>query len=111
METNINDIKEVKNFKLTPKTLSRISLVINKMGVSKLILELNEESDDPQKDKEVIVKKLLALIIDNLYKAEEEVTELIAETMGITKEEAADTDVIPFIKNIINDEKILNFLK
>lgn len=111
MKEDIIDIKEEKNFKLTPRTLSKLSLIINKMGVSQLILELNEESDDPEKDKKIIVKKLLSLIINNLYKAEDEIIDLVAETMKITKEEAADVDIIPFVKQIFNDQRIFDFLK
>ena len=111
METNVIEIKEENKFKLTPKTLSKVSLIINKMGISKLILDLNENSDDPEKDQEVIVKKLLALVIDNLYKAADEVIELIAEVKKITKEEAEDVDIIPIIKDIVNNEKIVDSLK
>ena len=109
MSNNTSDINN--NFKLTPKTLSKLSLIINIMQISKLILEINEESDDPEKDKEMIVKRLLALIIDNLYKAEEEIIELVANIMYITTEEASDIDIIPLIKKLVNDDRIIDFLK
>lgn len=111
MKEDIIDIEDKKDFKLTPKTLSKLSLIINKMGISNLILELNVESENPSKDKEILVKKLVALVIDNLYKAEDEVIDLVANTMNISKEEASDIDIIPFIKNLVNDERIKNFLK
>lgn len=111
MKEDVIDIKDNKDFKLTPKTLSKLSLIINKMGISNLILELNVESENPSKDKEILVKKLVALVIDNLYKAEDEVIDLVANTMNISKEEASDIDIIPFIKKLVNDERIKNFLK
>ena len=76
-----------------------------------LILEINVESGDEEKDKEMVVKKLLALFIDNLYKAEEEIVSLISEIKGISIEEAAKEDVIPIIKDLLNNEKLKSFLK
>lgn len=114
MKEDIVEIKdnniEKKEFKLTAKMLSKISLVINKMGVSTLISELNENTGDEKKDTFVIVKKLLALIIDNLYKAEDEVIDFVAELKGISKEEAAKEDLIPIIKELINNENVARFL-
>lgn len=101
----------MENLKLTPKILSKISMTISKMGISSLILEINVESGDEEKDKEMVVKKLLALVIDNLYKAEEEIVSLISEIKEISVEEAAKEDVIPIIKDLLNNEKLKSFLK
>lgn len=101
----------MENLKLTPKILSKISMTISKMGISSLILEINVESGDEEKDKEMVVKKLLALVIDNLYKAEEEIVSLISEIKEISIEEAAKEDVIPIIKDLLNNEKLKSFLK
>jgi len=101
----------MENLKLTPKILSKISMTISKMGISSLILEINVESGDEEKDKEMVVKKLLALVIDNLYKAEEEIASLISEIKEISIEEAAKEDVIPIIKDLLNNEKLKSFLK
>lgn len=111
METDINNKEEEKKFKFTPKTISKLSLIINKMEISKLLLEINVESGDQEKDKELVVRKLLALVIDNLYKAEDEIIEFVADTMKISKEDAADVDIIPLIKKIVNDDNITSFLK
>jgi len=102
---------KMENLKLTPKILSKISMTISKMGISSLILEINVESGDEEKDKEMVVKKLLALVIDNLYKAEEEIVSLISEIKEISIEEAAKEDVIPIIKDLLNNEKLKSFLK
>ncbi|MBQ6498181.1 MAG: hypothetical protein IJI58_05645, partial [Bacilli bacterium] len=70
------------NLKITPKILSKISLIINKMGISSLIMNLNIDSGNDLKDKEELGKQLIALIIDNLYKAEDEIIELISNLKG-----------------------------
>ena len=87
----------MENLKITPKVLSKISLIINKMGISSLIMELNVDSGDDIKDKEMLGKQLIALIIDNLFKAEDEIVELISNLKGISKEEAEEVDIIPII--------------
>ena len=99
------------NLKITPKILSKISLIINKMGISSLIMNLNIDSGKDLKDKEELGKQLIALIIDNLYKAEDEIIELISNLKGITKQEAEETDVIPIIKELYNNDKLKDFLK
>lgn len=101
----------MNNLKITPKILSKISLIINKMGISSLIMNLNIDSGNDLKDKEELGKQLIALIIDNLYKAEDEIIELISNLKGITKEEAEETDIIPIIKELFSNDKLKDFLK
>ena len=101
----------MENLKITPKILSKISLIINKMGISSLIMNLNIDSGNDLKDKEELGKQLIALIIDNLYKAEDEIIELISNLKGITKEEAEETDIIPIIKELFSNDKLKDFLK
>lgn len=101
----------MENLKLTSKTLSKMSLIINKMGISSLIMDINIETGNEDLDKQEVVKKLIALIIDNLYKAEEDITLLVADLKGISKEEAENEDLIPIIKDLINNDKIKSFLK
>ena len=101
----------MENLKLTTKTLSKMSLIINKMGISSLVMKLKVETGNEENDREELVKKLIALVIDNLYKAEEEITDLIANLKDITKEEAENEDLIPIIKDLLSEEKIKSFLK
>lgn len=101
----------MENLKINTRTLSKISLIINKMGVSNSIINLNVDTGDEKKDNEEIVKKLLSLIIDNIYKAEDEIIDLIAQVKEITKEEAENYDVISFIKEILQIDKLKDFLK
>ncbi len=101
----------MKNLKITPKILCKLSLIINKMGISSLVMNLNIESGDEAKDKENLVKELISLFMDNLYKAETEIIELISLMKGISKEEAENEDIISVFKELLNDETIKSFLK
>ena len=101
----------MKNLKITPKILCKLSLIINKMGISSLVMNLNIESGDETKDKENLVKELISLFMDNLYKAETEIIELISLMKCISKEEAENEDIISVFKELLNDERIKSFLK
>lgn len=101
----------MKNLKITPKILCKLSLIINKMGISSLVMNLNIESGDEAKDRENLVKELISLFMDNLYKAETEIIELISLMKGISKEEAENEDIISVFKELLNDETIKSFLK
>lgn len=100
-----------ENFKLTTPMLCKISKIINKMGISALITKLNVDTGNEQADQEEIVKELIALLIDNLYKAEDDVIEFIAELKQITVEEAKNEDIIEIIKDLLKIEKLKSFLK
>ena len=101
----------MENIKITPKILCRLSLIINKMGISSFIMKLKVESGNEDDDKRELVKELIALFIANLYKAENEVIDLISIMKGISKEDAENEDVISFIKCLLQDEKIKSFLQ
>ena len=101
----------MENLKIKPRALSKISLIINKMGISSLIMQMNVETGDEKQDREELVKQLVSLVVDNFYKAEEEMIELIAMLKGITKKEAEEVDIIAFIKELISIDKIKDFLK
>lgn len=90
------------------KVLSKISMIINKMGISAL---LNDVDFTKEISNDELGKLLIKGIIDNFYKAEEEIIDLIASVKNISKEEAEDVDVIQFIINLLKDEKIKSFLK
>ena len=101
----------MESLKIKPRALSKISLIINKMGISSLIMQLDIETGDEKQDRKELVKQLVALVIDNFYKAEEELIELIAMLKEITKQEAEEVDIVSFIKELVNNDKIKDFLK
>ena len=101
----------MENLKITPKILCKLSLIINKMGISSLIMKLNVESGDETRDNKELVKELISLFMDNLYKTEKEIVELISLMKDISKEEAENEDVISIFKELLTDERIKSFLK
>lgn len=101
----------MENLKITPKILCKLSLIINKMGISKLITNLEVEAADENNAKEKMAKELISLFIDNLYKSEAEIVELISLMKGISKEEAENEDIISIFKELFSDERIKSFLK
>lgn len=107
----MNELNSEKKLKLTPRMLSRISLIINKMGISSFILDINEETGNDELDRQMVVKKLLSLVIDNMYKVEDDIIELIAKMKNISIEEAEEIDIIPLIEELLNNDKIKSFLK
>lgn len=86
------------------KILIKLSLIIDKMGIADEIKKIDKPTN------EEVGKELMMLFITNLHKAEDEIYEFIATYKGITKKEAADVDVIPLFKEILNVEGMKDFL-
>ena len=101
----------MENLKLNTKLLCQMSKLINKMGISTLIMKIKVDTGNEIADKESVVKELLALVIDNIYKVEDEITELIADLKGISKEEAENEDVIAIISDLLKNEKLKDFFR
>lgn len=91
---------------MNTKTLCKMSLIINKMGISSVVNKM----DFSTSSKEELGKEIIKAIIDNLYKAENEIIELMMIIKGITKEEAENEDVIAFIKELFSNDKLKSFL-
>lgn len=98
------------NLKLDTKTICKLSLIINKMGIASLILDLNVETGDEKKDNKELVKRIIMLFVENLYKAENEMNELISMLKGISIEEAKNVDITPIVKELLNNDSVKNFL-
>lgn len=90
------------------KILSKLSLIINKMEISSII---NEVDFTQEISNDELGKIVIKAILDNFYKAENEIIDLIACVKGISKEDAAYVDVIEFVMELLKDEKIKSFLK
>lgn len=93
---------------MNTKILSKISLIINKMGISSMI---NDIDFTKQISNDELGKMLVKGVLDNFYKAENEFIDLIASVKGISIEEAAEYDVIEFVIDLLKNEKIKDFLK
>jgi hypothetical protein len=50
-------------------------------------------------------------IISKAHKAEKEIYAFVAETKGITAQEAENIDLVQFIKEIASDAGVINFFK
>lgn len=89
---------------MSTEMLMKLSLIISKMGIgedlSKIEASTNEE----------LGKAVLALAIGNIYKADNEVYELIADYKNVTIDEAKKLNIIPIIKEFTNSEYIKPFL-
>ena len=100
----------MEELKLNTKTLCRISKALNKMGISRNIIDINVDTGNAEADKMEVGRKVVTLIIDNFYKAEDELIEIISLIKGISIEEAAELDVIPIIMALLENEKVKSFL-
>lgn len=92
---------------MNTKTLSKISLIINKMGISSFIDKVDLTNGV---DTEVVGKEIAKSVLDNFYKAENEIVDLISCVKQITKEEAENYDVIDFVMELLKNDKIKSFL-
>lgn len=89
---------------MNAKLLMKISLIIDKMGIANDIMSIDKSSN------EEVGKALIALIISKIYKAEEEVYEVIAEYKNISIEEAKKTEIIPILKELLKLKDVKDFL-
>ena len=84
--------------KLTPKTLIKLSMIIDKMGIADEIANIDKETN------EEVGKALISIIISKIYKAENEIYEWISEVKGISVDEAKDVDFVQLISDLKNSE-------
>lgn len=90
---------------MNAEMLMKLSLIVSKMEIADTLAKLETNS------KEELGKALIALVISNMYKADAEIYELIADYKHITIEEAKQVNIIPIIKDISNSELIMPFLQ
>ena len=87
-----------------------MSAIVDKMEIGQELKEMEVNTGDEKKDREELGKQLIVLIISKLYKAKEEVYELIALYKGITIEEAKTAEIIPIIKELFGVDGAVDFL-
>lgn len=86
------------------KQLIKLSKIVDKLEIKNELTNIKGESN------EEIAEKLLALIITNLHKAEQEIYEFIAVYKGITVEEAENEDIIKLLTDIFDIKGMKDFL-
>lgn len=102
------DFKKIKN--ISTETLMNLSAVIDKMEISEQLRNMNIDTGNEKADNEELGKELIILLISKLYKAKEEVYDLVASYKGISKEEAMKADVISIIKELLGIDGVTDFL-
>lgn len=81
------------------------------LKLSAIIDKLDLKITDPKADAEKIGSDLLMQIVAKAHKAEQEIYAFVAETKGITPQEAEKVDLVQFIKEIASDTGVMNFFK
>ena len=102
------NIKNIKS--LNTEMIMHLSACIDKMEIGQELKKMEVNTGDSKKDNEELSKQLLILIISKIYKAKEEIYEMIADYKGITVEEAKKVEIIPIIQEILGIEGIQDFL-
>lgn len=92
------------------QVLIKLSAIIDKLDLKDELKKLEVKTDNEEKDNEELGKQLIMLFISKIYKAEEEVYELISIYKKIDIEQAKKENIIPIIKEIMNVDGIKSFL-
>ncbi len=105
---------------LTIDSICLISSIIDKIEIDdKFIQEMlalgrtgkGKSKEDKENLQKQIGMKVVLKISSKLHLAKEELIEFISTYKGISKEEAKKEDVIPIIKELMNDEDFKVFLE
>lgn len=87
-----------------------MSAIVDKMEIGQELKQMEVNTGDEKKDREELGKQLIVLIISKLYKAKEEVYELISLYKGISIEEAKTAEIIPILKELFGIDGTTDFL-
>lgn len=86
------------------KHLIKLSKIIDKIEIKDALVSIEED------DTKEVAKRILSLLISNLYKAEKEIYEFVADYKGITIEEAENEDIIKLLTDVLDVDRIKDFL-
>lgn len=84
--------------------LIKLSKIIDKIEIKDALVSIEED------DTKEVAKRILGLLISNLYKAEKEIYEFVADYKGITIEEAENEDIIKLLTDVLDVDRIKDFL-
>lgn len=102
------DITKIKG--LSTEVLLLLSACIDKMEIGEELKNLEINTGDEQSDNKELGKQLIILLISKLYKAKDEVYEVVASYKGISTEDAKKAEVIPIIQEILGLNGVKDFL-
>ena len=81
------------------------------LKLSAIIDKLDLKITDPKSDANKVGADMMMQIISKAHKAEQEIYAFVAETKGITPQEAEKVDLVQFIKDVASDTGVMNFFK
>jgi len=87
---------------ITLKQGIKLSAIVDKMEL---------KIGDPNASTSAVGSDLIMQFISKAHKAEKEVYELVADIKKISAEEAADIDLVDFIKELFGNQEMLSFFK
>ena len=102
------DITKIKG--LSTEMLMLLSACVDKMELGEQLKNLEINTGDDKKDNEELGKQLIVLIASKIYKAKEEIYEMVASYKNISLEEAKKIEIIPVIQEILGINGIKDFL-
>lgn len=88
---------------MTIKNIASLSKIIDKMGLD--ISEISKGLQDKDTTQEAFGLFLFGKIAPKLHKVEDDIIEFIADFKKINKEEAAEIDIVKFLKENLGDIK------
>lgn len=88
-------------------------MVTLKQGIriSAIIDKLELDIKDPTASQEKVGADLIMQVLSKAHKAEQEIYSLVSDIKKISKEEAAEIDLVEFIKDIMKDSDLTSFFK
>lgn len=102
------DVTKIKG--LSTEMIMSLSACIDKMEIAEDLKKLEINTGNELADNEELGKELIVLLISRLYKAKDEVYEMIANYKEISVEEAKKANVIPIIQEILGIQGVTDFL-
>src|SRR5690606_3248257 len=81
------------------------------LKLSAIIDKLDLKITDPKADANKVGADLMMQIISKAHKAEKEIYAFVAETKGITPQEAENVALVQFMKELASDAGVVNFFK
>lgn len=95
---------------MKPELIFKLSAIVDKMQIADEIFKLDISTGDEEKDKKELGTKIVTTFLTKIYKAKEEVYDLICYNKSCSREEAESCDIIEEIKNILAVPGIKDFL-
>jgi len=81
------------------------------MRLSAIMDKIDVKIDNPDGTAEQIGSDLILQVVKKAYKAEKEIISFVAETKGITEEEAQEIDIVEFVNELAKDMGFASFFE